>query len=114
MSVLHSSVLTCQFLSIFYIILDSSVEGSFHRKLSFSNPAPYSHTNITSHTASLISPVHPTHSHQSNNTMSSKTKRMSADEKRQTILKIYHGNKEVYTEKEIVALASKAGVNVNT
>ncbi|EED86599.1 predicted protein [Thalassiosira pseudonana CCMP1335] len=46
--------------------------------------------------------------------MSSKTKRMSADEKRQTILKIYHGNKEVYTEKEIVALASKAGVNVNT
>jgi len=42
------------------------------------------------------------------------SKRMSAEEKRQTILKIYHGSKEVYTEKEIVALATKAGVNGNT
>jgi hypothetical protein len=39
---------------------------------------------------------------------------MSADEKRQTILKLYHASKEVYTEKEIVALAAKAGVNGNT
>jgi hypothetical protein len=39
---------------------------------------------------------------------------MSLEEKRSTILKIYHGSKEVYTEKEIVALASKAGVNGNT
>jgi hypothetical protein len=46
--------------------------------------------------------------------MAPSTKRMSAEEKRQTILKIYHGSKEVYTEKEIVALASKAGVNGNT
>lgn len=39
---------------------------------------------------------------------------MSAEEKRQIILKIYHTSKEVYTEKEIIALASKAGVNANT
>jgi len=45
---------------------------------------------------------------------SNKTKRMSADEKRQAILHVYHKNKEVYTEKEIVALAAKAGVNQNT
>lgn len=45
--------------------------------------------------------------------MSNKTKRMSADEKRQTILGIYHRTKEVYTEKEIIALAAKAGVNQN-
>jgi hypothetical protein len=42
------------------------------------------------------------------------TKRMSAEEKRQTILGIYHQTKQVYTEKEILALASKAGVNANT
>jgi hypothetical protein len=42
------------------------------------------------------------------------TKRMSAEEKRQTILGIYHKTKQVYTEKEILALASKAGVNANT
>jgi hypothetical protein len=41
-------------------------------------------------------------------------KRMSADEKRQTILDIYHKTKMVYTEKEIVVLATKAGVNSNT
>eukprot|EP00804_Cyclotella_cryptica_P022937 CCRYP_018755-RA/>CCRYP_018755-RA protein AED:0.07 eAED:0.07 QI:152/1/1/1/1/1/3/724/212 len=46
--------------------------------------------------------------------MAGSTKRMSAEEKRQTILKIYHQAKEVFTEKEIVALASKAGVNANT
>ncbi|KAL3775961.1 hypothetical protein ACHAWO_012149 [Cyclotella atomus] len=42
------------------------------------------------------------------------SKRMSLEEKRSTILKIYHSSKEVYTEKEIVALAAKAGVNANT
>lgn len=46
--------------------------------------------------------------------MSSKTVRMSMDEKRRTILDIYHRTKEVYTEKEIIILASKAGVNQNT
>ena len=39
---------------------------------------------------------------------------MSTEEKRQIILGIYHKTKDVYTEKEIIALASKAGVNVNT
>ena len=39
---------------------------------------------------------------------------MSAEEKRQTILGVYHKMKQVYTEKEILALASKAGVNANT
>ncbi|KAL7468505.1 hypothetical protein ACHAXS_008731 [Conticribra weissflogii] len=46
--------------------------------------------------------------------MAGASKRMSAEEKRQTILAIYHKSKEVYTEKEIISLASKAGVNVNT
>ncbi|KAL3789945.1 hypothetical protein ACHAW5_006563 [Stephanodiscus triporus] len=46
--------------------------------------------------------------------MSNKTVRMSADEKRRAILGIYHRTKEVYTEKEIIALAAKAGVNQNT
>lgn len=46
--------------------------------------------------------------------MSAKTKRMSADEKRQAILGVYHRSKEVYTEKEIISLAAKAGVNQNT
>lgn len=46
--------------------------------------------------------------------MSAKTKRMSAEEKRQAILGVYHSTKEVYTEKEIIALAAKAGVNQNT
>mmetsp|Transcript_27178 Transcript_27178/g.58416 ORF Transcript_27178/g.58416 Transcript_27178/m.58416 type:complete len:214 (-) Transcript_27178:372-1013(-) len=46
--------------------------------------------------------------------MSAKTKRMSADEKRQAILGVYHRTKEVYTEKEIISLAAKAGVNQNT
>lgn len=39
---------------------------------------------------------------------------MSAEEKRKAILDIYHSTKEVFTEKEIVSLASKAGVNANT
>ena len=39
---------------------------------------------------------------------------MSADEKRKAILSIYHTTKTVYTEKEILTLASKAGVNSNT
>lgn len=39
---------------------------------------------------------------------------MSADEKRKVILGIYHKTKKVYTEKEIVSLATKAGVNSNT
>jgi len=42
------------------------------------------------------------------------TKRMSAEEKRKTILNIYHKTKQVYTEKEIIALATKAGVNQGT
>ena len=42
------------------------------------------------------------------------SKRMSAEEKRQTILGIYHSTKSVYTEKEIQTLAAKAGVNANT
>lgn len=42
------------------------------------------------------------------------TKRMSAEEKRKVILDIYHESKDVYTEKEIIVLATKAGVNVNT
>ena len=39
---------------------------------------------------------------------------MSAEEKRKCILGIYHKTKLVYTEKEIIALATKAGVNQNT
>ena len=39
---------------------------------------------------------------------------MSADEKRKVILDIYHKTKLVYTEKEIITLATKAGVNSNT
>ena len=46
--------------------------------------------------------------------MAGGTKRMSADEKRKAILSIYHTTKTVYTEKEILTLASKAGVNSNT
>ena len=46
--------------------------------------------------------------------MATKTKRMSADEKRKVIVGIYHSSKDVYTEKEIVSLATKAGVNANT
>jgi hypothetical protein len=42
------------------------------------------------------------------------SKRMSAEEKRQVILGIYHKSKQVYTEKEIFTLSSKAGVNANT
>lgn len=36
---------------------------------------------------------------------------MSKEEKRKVVLDIYHKSKEVYTEKEILALVSKAGVN---
>jgi hypothetical protein len=39
---------------------------------------------------------------------------MSMDEKRRAVLEIYHRTKMVYTEKEIIALAAKAGVNQNT
>lgn len=39
---------------------------------------------------------------------------MSAEEKRKVIIDIYHQTKDVYTEKEIIVLATKAGVNVNT
>lgn len=42
------------------------------------------------------------------------SKRMSADEKRQAILGIYHKTKSVFTEKEIITLAAKEGVNANT
>eukprot|EP00550_Attheya_septentrionalis_P002520 CAMPEP_0198286086 /NCGR_PEP_ID=MMETSP1449-20131203/5245_1 /TAXON_ID=420275 /ORGANISM="Attheya septentrionalis, Strain CCMP2084" /LENGTH=210 /DNA_ID=CAMNT_0043983717 /DNA_START=56 /DNA_END=688 /DNA_ORIENTATION=+ len=41
-------------------------------------------------------------------------KRMSAEEKRKVVLGIYHTTKQVYIEKEILSLASKAGVNGNT
>ena len=41
-------------------------------------------------------------------------KRMSAEEKRKVVLDIYHTTKQVYIEKEILSLASKAGVNSNT
>ncbi|GAX25805.1 hypothetical protein FisN_9Lh006 [Fistulifera solaris] len=40
-------------------------------------------------------------------------KRMSLEEKRKTILSIYHNTKQVYTEKEMSVLAAKAGVNAN-
>jgi hypothetical protein len=39
---------------------------------------------------------------------------MSAEEKRKVVLDIYHTTKQVYIEKEILSLASKAGVNGNT
>jgi len=39
---------------------------------------------------------------------------MSQEEKRKTILDVYHKTKEVFTEKEICALATKAGVNAGT
>lgn len=42
------------------------------------------------------------------------TKRMSAEEKRKVILGIYHKEQQVYTEKEILSLAAKAGVNTNS
>lgn len=42
------------------------------------------------------------------------TKRMSADEKRAVILGIYHKTKQVYIEKEIISLATKAGVSSGT
>lgn len=42
------------------------------------------------------------------------SKRMSAEEKHKAILAVYHKTKDVYTEKEIIALATKAGVNQNT
>eukprot|EP00934_Nitzschia_sp_Nitz4_P007538 Nitzschia sp. Nitz4//scaffold190_size42200//5749//6586//NITZ4_007385-RA/size42200-snap-gene-0.85-mRNA-1//-1//CDS//3329540123//7528//frame0 len=41
-------------------------------------------------------------------------KRMSAEEKRKVILGIYHKTQSVYTEKEILALVAKAGVNANS
>ncbi len=46
--------------------------------------------------------------------MAGATKRMSAEEKRKTILDVYHKAKQVYTEKEILTLCAKAGVNANT
>jgi hypothetical protein len=39
---------------------------------------------------------------------------MSAEEKRKVVLDLYHGSKTVYTEKEILSAAAKAGVNANT
>jgi len=39
---------------------------------------------------------------------------MSAEEKRKVILGIYHKDQQVYTEKEILSLAAKAGVNANS
>ncbi len=80
-------------------------------------------TFLGSMVAYLASLLHPspcvikkelTPSHQPNIIMSNKTVRMSADEKRRAVLGIYHRTKMVYTEKEIIALAAKAGVNQNT
>jgi len=45
---------------------------------------------------------------------STTTKRMSLEDKRNTLLGIYHETKQVYTEKEIVALGTKAGILTNT
>lgn len=52
------------------------------------------------------------HTHLS--TMSKKRKGLSADEKRDVILNLYHTNKEVYNLKEIEQLGSKAGVVLQT
>ena len=41
-------------------------------------------------------------------------KRMNQEEKRTVILNIYHATKDVFTEKEILSLASKAGVAQNS
>mmetsp|Transcript_80463 Transcript_80463/g.162973 ORF Transcript_80463/g.162973 Transcript_80463/m.162973 type:complete len:225 (-) Transcript_80463:344-1018(-) len=41
-------------------------------------------------------------------------KRMSAEEKRKVILGIYHKDQQVYTEKEILSLAAKAGISANS
>jgi hypothetical protein len=41
-------------------------------------------------------------------------KRMSMEEKRKVMLGIYHTTKSVYTEKEILSLATKSGVNSGT
>lgn len=43
-----------------------------------------------------------------------KRKGLSADEKRSTILKIYHDTKEPFNLKEIETLASKQGVVMQT
>ncbi|KAL3940107.1 MAG: hypothetical protein SGBAC_005291 [Bacillariaceae sp.] len=42
------------------------------------------------------------------------TKRMSKDEKRNVILGLYHKTQQVYTEKEIITLAAKEGINTQT
>ena len=39
---------------------------------------------------------------------------MSMEEKRKVVLGIYHQTKSVYSEKEILALAVRAGVNQGT
>jgi hypothetical protein len=46
--------------------------------------------------------------------MSKKKKGLSADEKRSTILSIYHTYKEPFNLKEIETLASKQGVVLQT
>ena len=45
---------------------------------------------------------------------STTTKRMSLDDKRNTLLALYHETKQVFTEREIVALGTKAGILSNT
>jgi hypothetical protein len=42
------------------------------------------------------------------------TTRMSGEEKRKVVLDLYHRTKTVFTEKEILTAATKAGVNANT
>jgi len=39
---------------------------------------------------------------------------MSKEEKRKVVLDLYHRSKSVYTEKEIITLATKQGVAQNT
>ena len=39
------------------------------------------------------------------------TKRMSADEKKTMLLNLYHATKDVYTEKEVQSIGSKAGIS---
>ncbi|OEU22823.1 meiotic nuclear division protein 1 [Fragilariopsis cylindrus CCMP1102] len=42
------------------------------------------------------------------------TKRMNVEEKRKVIMGIYHKDQQVYTEKEILSVVAKAGVNANS
>ena len=43
--------------------------------------------------------------------MAPASKRMSAEEKRACLLSLYHATKDVYTEKEVQSLGTKAGIS---